>query len=96
MYVGIARVEFALHGNDSLKGKRRVANSLKQKMRNRFNVAVAEVEAQDSHTRLVLAAVTVGNDHVHVRRRLDNCISMLEDISPEEMTDSVVEIISGE
>ena len=60
MIIGLLRLEFALHGNDSLKAKRNVARSLKQKLRNKFNVAVAEVEAQESHVRLVLAAVTPG------------------------------------
>ena len=38
MFVAVLTVEFALDGNDNLKAKRRVANSLKQKVRNRFNV----------------------------------------------------------
>ena len=42
MVIAVLTVEYHLHGNDSLKGKRRVANSLKQKVRNTFNVAIAE------------------------------------------------------
>ena len=42
MFMAVLTVEFSLHGNDNLKAKRRVANSLKQKTRNRFNVAIAE------------------------------------------------------
>ena len=52
MLIGVLTVEYALHGNDSLKGKRRVANSLKQKVRNTFNVAVAEAGTEDSLVRL--------------------------------------------
>ena len=59
MVVGVLTLEFALHGNDSLKGKRRVAQSLKMKLRNKFNVAVAETAMQESWDTLVLAAVTV-------------------------------------
>ena len=42
MFMAVLTVEFSLDGNDNLKAKRRVANSLKQKTRNKFNVAVAE------------------------------------------------------
>jgi uncharacterized protein YlxP (DUF503 family) len=62
MVIGILTLEFRLHGNDSLKGKRRVAQSLKRKLRNTFNVAVSEIARQESHETLVLAAVTVSPD----------------------------------
>ena len=45
MIIGTLQFTVFLHGNRSLKGKRQVANSLKQKMRNKFNVAAAEVES---------------------------------------------------
>ena len=51
MFVAVLTVEFALDGNDNLKAKRRVANSLKQKVRNRFNVAIAEAGTENSLTR---------------------------------------------
>jgi hypothetical protein len=41
MIIGVLTLEFRLHGNSSLKGKRQVAQSLKQKLRNTFNVAVS-------------------------------------------------------
>ena len=91
--VGVLMLEFTLHGNDSLKGKRKVASSLKQKLRNRFNVAVAEVEYMDSLSRLVLSAVAVGNNKTHVESRLAKATAMIEAISPEELTDSSLETI---
>ena len=57
MVIAVLTVEYHLHGNDSLKGKRRVANSLKQKTRNKFNVAIAEDGTEDSLTLLRLAVV---------------------------------------
>ena len=54
MVIAVLTVEYHLHGNDSHKGKRRVANSLKQKVRNTFNVAIAEYGTEDSLTRLRL------------------------------------------
>ncbi|THB70652.1 MAG: DUF503 domain-containing protein [Desulfovibrio sp.] len=96
MVIGILRLELTLHGNASLKGKRNVSRSLKHKLRSKFNVSVAETEALDSHTRLVLAAVTVGADAKHVRGRLTKAMNMVEAAAPEEITDSDMEIVDAE
>ena len=92
MIIGVLTVEYALYGNDSLQGKRRVANSLKQKVRNRFNVAVAEAGTEESLTRLRLAVTSLSNNEGHLRSRMDKCVLMMEAVCPEEMTDSEVEI----
>lgn len=57
MIVGTLRLNSRLHGVFSLKEKRKAPTALKQKLRNSFNVAVAETEAQDSHQVLVLGVV---------------------------------------
>ena len=92
MFVAVLTVEFALDGNDNLKTKRRVANSLKQKVRNRFNVAIAEAGTENSLTRLRLAVTSISNSESHLRSRMDKCALMMEAVCTEEMTDSEVEI----
>ena len=96
MWIAVLTVDFVLHGNDSLKGKRRVANSVKQKARTRFNVAVAEIGTQDSLTRLRLGFASVSNDERHLRSRMDKCLLMLEAACPEEMVHSEMELFSPE
>ena len=91
MFVAVLTVEFALDGNDNLKAKRRVANSLKQKVRNRFNVAIAEAGTENSLTRLRLAVTSISNSESHLRSRMDKWL-MMEAVCTEEMTDSEVEI----
>lgn len=86
-------MEFTLHGNESLKAKRNVAQSLKRKLRNKFNVSVAEVDFQESHTTLVLAATMVGSDYKRVQSTLNKALLMIEAISPEELTDSDIEML---
>ncbi len=93
MVVGLLRVEFRLHGNTSLKDKRKVANSLKQKVRNKFNVAVAEVGSEDDMGRLALCIVSVSNDRRHLESRMTKCLSMIEAICPEEMVYSDMEYL---
>lgn len=92
MFVAILGVEFALHGNESLKDKRRVANSLKQKVRNKFNVSIAEVYSENSMDRLCLAVVSVSNNRRHLESRMTKCLLMIEAVCPEEMVYSEVTI----
>ena len=94
MVVGVLTLEFALHGNDSLKGKRRVAQSLKMKLRNKFNVAVAETAMQESWDTLVLAAVTVSSDATHARGLLQKALNMVVAAAEAELVDDDITILS--
>lgn len=94
MVVGILTLQFALHGNDSLKGKRRVALSLKQKLRNKFNVSAAEVAMQDVWDTLVLAVAMVSDDAVYARKQLQKALSMAEAATDAELVDDDIEIVT--
>ena len=94
--IAILTVEYCLHGNDSLKGKRRIANSLKQKVRNTFNVSIAEVDTENSLTRLKLAVVSPSNSEQHLQSRMDKCLAMMEAICSEEMIFSDLQIFHEE
>ncbi|MFV0347230.1 MAG: DUF503 domain-containing protein [Halodesulfovibrio sp.] len=96
MVIGVLSVEYWLHGNDSLKGKRRIANSLKQKVRNQFNVSIAEVGTEDSLSRLALKIVSVSNSERHLQSRLTKCLSMMEAVCSEEMVYSDMEFFGVE
>ena len=93
MVLGLLKVEYRLHGNESLKDKRRVANSLKQKVRNKFNVSIAEVGSEDDMGRLALVIASVSNDARHLESRLTKCLSMMEAVCHEEMVYSDMEFI---
>ena len=94
--IGVLTVEFSLDDNDNLKAKRRVANSLKQKVRNKFNVAIAEMGTENSLTRLRLTVVSLSNNERHLRARLDKCCLMMEAVCTEKMTASEVEIYAAD
>ncbi|WP_462323464.1 DUF503 domain-containing protein [Desulfoplanes sp.] len=95
MIIGILRLDFRLHGIQSLKEKRRIANSLKQKLKNKFNVAVSEVDSQDALSRLGLAAVTVSNETKRVQSQLSKAVSMIEASTSEEIVDTRIEIFGA-
>jgi len=63
--IGVLTLEMRLENAHSLKDKRHVIQSLKERLRHKFNVAVAEIEYQDLWQRAVVAAVTVSSDHGH-------------------------------
>jgi uncharacterized protein YlxP (DUF503 family) len=68
--IGVLTLELRLEDSHSLKDKRHVIKSLQDRLRNKFNVAVAEIDHQDLWQRAVIAAVTVSSDHVHAEKVL--------------------------
>ena len=79
MYVGACELVLGLSGNDSLKGKRSVVKSVIQRTRNRFNVAMAEVDDNDVHGRAVLGFAVVGNDKRFVNSVIDKIVDFVEE-----------------
>jgi len=62
MIIGVVIFDIHLPAVGSLKGKRKIIKSLKDRIRNKFNVSVAEIEAQDLWQKAVLAAAIVSPD----------------------------------
>ncbi len=94
MVVGICQMALLLHGNDSLKGKRQVLKSIIQRARQRFNVAVAEVDDQDLWQKAVLGICAVSNDRQHVNSMLDQVVNFVDNMQLAEVSDSQIEIIN--
>ncbi len=68
--IGVLTLEIVVEHSHSLKEKRHVVKSLKDRIQERFNVAVAEIDHLDSWQHSVVAAVTVSNDRVHAEKVL--------------------------
>lgn len=68
--VGVLTLELRLQNAHSLKEKRHVVQSLKDRLRHKFNVAVAEIDYQDLWQRAAVAAVTVSPDHDYAEKLL--------------------------
>lgn len=93
MIVGVAAVELRVHGSRSLKEKRGVVRSISRRLRNRFNLSVAEVGGQDRWQTALLGVTAAGSDAVLVRRVLDQAVDFIEDLHLAEVTHSEIEII---
>ena len=65
MVIGVCSWELALPECRSLKEKRRVVKSLKERLQARFRVSVAETRFQDTWTRAELTAAVVASDAGH-------------------------------
>jgi len=72
--VGIARITLYLAGSHSLKEKRMVVRRVKDLVRDKFNVSIAEVGENDIWQRAVLGIVLVGNESRHVESSLDEVL----------------------
>jgi uncharacterized protein len=74
MTVGIARLTLFIPDSHSLKEKRMVVRRVKDRTRDKFNVAIAEVEDNDVWQRAVLGLAVVGNDRRFVDSALDEVV----------------------
>ena len=96
MHVGICSVTLRLPENHSLKGKRKVAHSLISRVRNRFNVAVAEVDDNDLWQRLTLGISYVSNNGRHANEVISKVVEYIQQIRGDaEVLDYEVEMLSG-
>ncbi len=77
MIVGVLTLELALFDAQSLKDKRRVIQSIKQQLRNTFNVSVSEVAFRDSAKRSRLAVAMVSSDSRGLHARLDKIVELV-------------------
>lgn len=94
MIVGTCRIVLAIPGADSLKAKRKVLRSLIDRMRSQFNVAVAEVDAQDVHRKAVIGLAVVSNDARHATSMLDTLRAFVaEEARDAVVADSAIEIV---
>lgn len=93
MVVGLLSLELHLSGARSLKDKRMVLRSLKDRLR-RLNVAVSELEHQDLWQRAGLGVVTVASSEALARRELDAAVEMVEQIEPGSLARSEIEFLT--
>ena len=94
MVIGCCSVKFYLHGNNSLKGKRRVLRALKDRLKNNFNVSVAEVGAQDVWQSIHLGISAVGTDKPYIDGLLSKVIDAIDRMNLAEIVDCKIETLN--
>jgi uncharacterized protein YlxP (DUF503 family) len=91
MLISAALIELSLPETETIKERRRVARSIKDRVRQRFNVSVAEVADQDERDSICIGCVMVGVDPRHLREGMDKVIRYVESLGlAEVVADDVV------
>ena len=94
MFVGVCKLELHLAGNQSLKGKRQVLRSITQRVRNEFNVGIAEVGDQDLWQAAQIGICCVSNEASHADEMLSKVVAFIGNNHwGAEIVDYEIEII---
>lgn len=94
MNVAVCKITLRIPGNMSLKGKRQVLKSITSRVRNKFNVAVAEVDDNDAWQMATIGICCISNNRRHSNQVLSRVVNFIEDSRFEiEMLDYEMEII---
>jgi uncharacterized protein YlxP (DUF503 family) len=93
MIVGVLQLEIAVHDAMSLKDKRRVVKSLKDRIAHGHNVSVAEVGALDEHRRAVLGIAMVSNDRRYVESGLSKLVDFVRAVPQADLLDYQIDLL---
>ncbi len=89
--IGVLTLEMRFEDSHSLKDKRHVVQGLKERLRHKFNVSVAEIDYQDLWQRAAVAAVTVSSDRVHAEKVLQSVENEAAALLGSELAECTVE-----
>lgn len=93
MIVGVLYVEFHLPGVTNLKAKRRVLQSIKSIVRNKFNVSIAEVAFHDLWQRSALGVAGVGPDRLLIENEMERILHIVYDNPEVDVTEHHLDIM---
>ena len=93
MIVGTGKIKFKLYDINSLKGKRKIVKSIINRIKNRFNISIAETDFNDSHSWAEIGFSITGNNARLINSKLDKVLNMAEEIGLAQIVDTDIEII---
>lgn len=87
MVIGVLQLELTIIDAMTLKDKRRIVRSLKDRIANGYNVSVAEVGALDEHRRCIMGIAMVSKDKIYVQGALDKLLEMIRNVPAVSLQD---------
>ena len=93
MTVGLCTVELFIPDGHSSKEKRQVLQSLKTRLRDKFNLSVAEVGDQDLWQKAILGMACVANESAHVNQVLDQAVNLIQSVPVIQLVRSRIELL---
>ena len=94
LHIGVLQFCIEIPYATSLKDKRRVVQSLKERVRREFNVSVAEIDTLDDMTLATLGVAMTGNDIPYINGALDKLLNTLHDSRDGTLSDHQLEIFT--
>lgn len=94
MFVAVARLVLQIPESGSLKAKRQVLRRVTDRLKARFNVAVAEVEDNDLWQKATLGLAVVGNDRRHVNEQMEKVLHAVEEMYVAPVMSRQLEILA--
>lgn len=94
MVVGIGIITFRLHDCRSLKSKRKIIKSIINRVRNNFNVSVAEIGSNDIYQKSEIGFSLVGNNRKVLNSKIDKIFNMVDALGLAEIVDTEMEMIN--
>ena len=91
MIVGVCTIELRIRESRSLKTKRQVVKSITSRVKNHFNVAIAEVDYQDKWQRALLGIAVVSTAMDHANGTLNKVVNFVESMYLAELLDYHIE-----
>ena len=93
MTIGVLQLELSIGDAMSLKDKRRVILSLKDRIAHSHNVSIAEVGALDEHRRSIIGMAMVSNDSRYVEGALSKLVDFIRTVPSVNLMDYKIELI---
>ena len=91
--VGCCSLKFVLHGNRSLKDKRRIVRTIKDRLKHKFNISVAEVGDQDAKNNLHIGIAAISSDARYLDGLMNQVINSIEHMHLADISDHHIELI---
>ena len=93
MTIGVLQVEISITDAMSLKDKRRVVKSIKDRIAHAHNVSIAEVGALDEHRRSIIGMAMVGNDGQYIEGALSKLVDFVRTIPQVDLIDYQIDML---
>ena len=92
MTIGVLQIEISITDAMSLKDKRRVVKSIKDRIAHAHNVSIAEVGALDEHRRSIIGVAMVGNEKQYVEGALSKLVDFIRMVPQVSLLDYQIEM----
>ncbi len=92
MTLGLLQLIIRIPGSNSLKEKRRVLHSLRDRLRDKYNISITEIDDQDKWQKAILAIAKVDKERKMLDRSLGNIVDFIRNSNSVEIIDYQIEL----